>query len=210
MLPRMSRHFLAFALAAVFAPGLLSAQEPAPRPVLRPGDAVRITVWRKPEFTGEFELAPDGSIIHPLYRTLNVASIPLAEVEQRIGAYLQRYETTPQFVVEPLFRVVVSGEVRQPNVYLVPEATTVAQAVGRAGGATERGRLDQVRVLRGTQELVVDLTQPGTAGTEVRSGDHVVVRRRTDVFREYVVPAVNMLAAVASVISIIIVRTRSN
>src|SRR5690349_4287754 len=35
--------------------------------VLAPGDSVRVVVWRKPELSGDFIIAPDGSITHPLY-----------------------------------------------------------------------------------------------------------------------------------------------
>src|SRR5678815_5541740 len=53
---------LAFVWLVLTLPASLVAQEPAPtgiQNVLTPGDSVRITVWRKPEFSGDYVIAPD-------------------------------------------------------------------------------------------------------------------------------------------------------
>jgi protein involved in polysaccharide export with SLBB domain len=57
------------------------AQENRPssdQAVLSPGDSVRIVVWRKPEFSGDFVVAPNGTITHPLFRAVQVGGIPFA------------------------------------------------------------------------------------------------------------------------------------
>src|SRR5512142_2074122 len=115
---------------------------------LRPGDAVRIVVWRKPEMSGDFQVAADGSVKHPLYRDLKVAGLSMEKVQANLRNLLASYEADPQFLVEPLFRVAVAGEVRKPDLYTLPLETTIGQAVALAGGATERGRLDRVKLIR--------------------------------------------------------------
>src|SRR5215218_6153155 len=72
---RTMRHLMLWLVPIVtlVMPELVAAQTPAPAPrteavSLSPGDSVRITVWRKPEFSGDFIVAPDGTISHPLYR----------------------------------------------------------------------------------------------------------------------------------------------
>ena len=77
---------------------------------LNPGDVLRITVWRKPELSGEFIIATDGTVSHPLYRSVRVTGIPLPAVETRIREFLGMLEENPQFVVEPLD---LSASVRQ-------------------------------------------------------------------------------------------------
>ena len=183
------------------------AQDPATGPTsLRPGDAVRITVWRQPELSGEFTISEQGTIQHPLYREIEVAGVPVSEARARVRAYLSRLEENPQFVVEPLLRVSVGGEVRQPSLYRLSPETSIAQAVAMAGGASDRGRLDQVRLLRDGEERWIDLTSPqsGLAQSPVRSGDQIFVERRTSIFRDYVAPAGSIIAALAAVANIIL------
>jgi polysaccharide export outer membrane protein len=174
-------------------------------PILKPGDYVHIGVWRQPDFSGEFEVAADGSIGHPLYRAVRVAGVPLSVADDRLRAFLRRYEETPTFTMTARFRVIVSGEVRDPKLYSLAPEVTIAQAVALAGGPTERAQLDQVRVQRGTDQLVVDLAQPGGGGEQaIRSGDHIVVPRRRNFFQEIVVPAASVASGVAGLISLVL------
>jgi protein involved in polysaccharide export with SLBB domain len=189
--------------------------QPAQQPVaggsaLSPGDVVRITVWRKPELSGEFVVNGDGSVSHPLYRDVRVAGIPLESVEARLREFLTKLEANPQFVVEPLLRVAVSGEVRQPNLYTLRPETSLAQAVAMAGGPTERGRRDRVRLTRQSQELLVDLRRGDAsgAGMPVRSGDQILVEQHRAIFRDLVSPAVSFLGATAAVVSVILYNGR--
>jgi protein involved in polysaccharide export with SLBB domain len=173
---------------------------------LAPGDVIRIVVWRRPEMSGDFVVAFDSTIIHPLYREVKVAGVPLSMVEERVRVFLTKYETNPAFVLSPLLRVFVGGEVRLPNVYSLPPGTTVAQAVALAGGPTDRGRLDDVLIVRHKDREVLDLTLPDTRAvrTETRSGDQVYVGRRLSFFNDVLAPASAVFAAVATVVSIII------
>ncbi|HET9982418.1 MAG TPA: polysaccharide biosynthesis/export family protein [Longimicrobiales bacterium] len=205
----MKKLALPLVFGALLAPATVSAQMPAPAapaPLLQPGDAVRVTVWRRPELSGEFDLAADGAPRHPLYRDVRIAGVPADTVEARVRQFLSRYEENPRFVVEPLLRVAVGGEVRQPSLYAFAPEVTVANAIARAGGATERGRLDRVRVLRGGRELRVDLTRSdGGLGSErVRSGDQIVVGRRRDVFREVIGPTASLAGAAAAIANILL------
>lgn len=198
-----------FMLTARAAPGQAVAS-PGPAATLATGDVLRITVWRRPEFSGDFVIAPDGTITHPLYRSIRVGGVPMPEVESRIRAFLVRFEADPAFVLSPLLRVVVGGEVRQPNVYSVVPGTTLAQVLAMAGGPTERGRLDQVTVIRDLAPQMVDLTRPslGTMNLEVRSGDQVVVARGTSFFRDVAAPAGSIIAALAAVTSVFVQLSR--
>jgi protein involved in polysaccharide export with SLBB domain len=172
------------------------------RAVLAAGDVVRITVWRRPELSGEFAVSAAGTLIHPLYRTVRVGGQPFSEVEARLIEFLQSLEANPQISVQPLLRVAVGGEVRTPNLYSLPPETTIAQAVALAGGMSERGRLDRVRLVRGGEAVLIDLTSPETnlAHITIRSGDQIFVARRVSIFREYIAPASSVVAALASLV----------
>lgn len=200
--------FAALVAAALVAASVLpgSGQAvPAAAPVLNPGDVVRITVFRKPELSGEVVIAADGTLRHPLYRDIPVVGLALTDAEARIRERLSRYEVNPQFVIEPLLRVSVSGQVRQPSLYSLAPETTVAQAVALAGGVTDQGRMDRVRLIRGGQEIRVDLqsTREGPAQSPVRSGDQIVVDRRVNVFREYIAPSGGIAAALVALINLV-------
>ncbi len=196
-----------------------AAQEPraqSEQGVLTPGDSVRIVVWRRPEFSGDFVVAPDGSITHPLYRSVQVAGVPFARAESNLRTFLARFEENPQFVVEPLIRVAISGEVVRPQVFALRPETTIGEAVARAGGSNPNGARTRVRVIRSgaggqQQELRVNLNDPssGSATLPVRSGDQIVIDRRRSFFRDIVVPALGVIGSVASV-GILIDRVSSN
>jgi polysaccharide export outer membrane protein len=173
--------------------------------VLTPGDSVRIVVWRKPEFSGDFVVAPNGTITHPLFRSVQVAGVPFATAEANLRRFLARFEENPEFVMEPLIRVAISGEVERPLVYALRPETTVAEAVARAGGATQLGARNRVRVLRlqpsGQQEqLLVNLTDPqaGYGRIPIRSGDQIIIDRRKSFMRDILLPTLGVIGSIAS------------
>ena len=172
---------------------------------LSPGDVLRITVWRKPELSGEFTIAGNGTILHPLYRDVRVVGIPMTDVETLIRGVIGKIETAP-FVLEPLLRVSVEGEVRLPSVYSLRPETSVAQAISLAGGPTLDARVDKVRLIRSDRETFVDLRQASSGATHImiRSGDRIVVERNRAVFREIITPAITILGATAAVVSVIL------
>ena len=92
--------------------GAVSAQRLA-RPLedraLRPGDVLRINVWRHPELSGDFVVAPDSTLVDPVYQVVKVAGAPLAVVRERLRAVLSTYEQGVPFVLEPVFPVTVAG-----------------------------------------------------------------------------------------------------
>jgi polysaccharide export outer membrane protein len=186
-----------------------AAQQPrsqGEQAVLTPGDSVRIVVWRKPEFSGDYVVAPDNTITHPLFRAVKVGGIPFATAEANLRGFLSRFEENPQFVMEPLIRVSVSGEVTRPQVFATRPETTIGEAVARAGGTTETGARNRIRVLRfepgGQQaQLTVNLSDPNstTATLPVRSGDQIVVDRRKSFFKDILQPALVVIGSVASI-----------
>jgi protein involved in polysaccharide export with SLBB domain len=174
---------------------------------VQPGDVVRITVWRKPELSGDFRIAEDSAIAHPLYRTVRIVGLSLPAAREQIAAFLRGFDADPQFVVEPLLRVTVRGEVVRSNVYSLAPSTTLAQALALAGGPSDRGRRDRVLLVRGQSATPVLLTGASASGL-VRSGDELVVERQRSVFREVVTPTFTIVGALAGVVSIILRSTR--
>lgn len=188
-------------LLSVAAPSL-AAQTEAPLTLL-PGDMLRITVWRQAELSGEFRILADGTIGHPLYQSVNVRSLALPALTTRLREFLSTYEQNPQFVIEPLLRVTVGGQVRSPDLYMLPVGTTLSQAIAQAGGATESGNLGKVRLVREGQAQRINLTDAGSAaaGMPIRSGDELLVGQRSNVLRDVIGPFASILGAAAAIVS---------
>lgn len=193
---------LPFAVAGAQGPTAASVTDPT----VRAGDVLRVTVWRLPEFSGEIAVTADGTLEHPLYQEVQVAGAPLSVVKDRLREFLTRYELDPRLVIELLLPVTVAGEVRSPSLYPLPRGTTLGQAVALAGGPTERGRLDRVRLLRGQQELRIDLTDQASSRPimAVQSGDQVFVGRRSqfNFLRDVFMPLLSLTAATAAIINV--------
>ena len=167
---------------------------------------MRVVVWRRPEFSGDFVVAPNGTITHPLYRSVTVGGVPFATAEANLRRFLSRFEENPEFVMEPLVRVSVSGEVDRPRVYALRPETTIAEAVGVAGGVTRDGNRGRVRILRTedngvVREFAADLNDPekGAGGSPILSGDQIVVDRRRNFMRDVILPALGVIGSVASI-----------
>jgi protein involved in polysaccharide export with SLBB domain len=187
--------------------GLASAQRARPPldPALRPGDVLRINVWRHPELSGDFVVAPDSSLVDPVYQGVKVAGQPLVVVRDRLRGVLGTYEQGVPFVLEPLFPVTVAGEVRQPNLYRLPEGTTFAQAIAQAGGPTELGQLNKVSVIRRDSTMMINLGSGYSRyqGLVISSGDQILVGRRSNfnVVRDALYPLASLTAAVAAILA---------
>lgn len=199
----MRRLVLSLLLALCAAPAAVPAAAQDTTAAVRPADVIRLSVWRQPDFTGEFPIAPDGTILHPLLSSVRVVGRTRDQVRAQLHEVLLGYERDPQFVFDYLYRVGVTGEVRLPNLYPLPPETTIAQAVAAAGGVAEFGRLEQVRLMRGGREVILDLRDPSpeVAEMRIRSGDQIRVTRRGASWRDYVGLGASLVAAVASVVA---------
>lgn len=184
-----------------------AAMAPSMTVSLRTGDAVRLYVWRQPDLSGEFFVLPDGSLAHPLLRDAKVAGLQFQDAMARIRSVLQRYDADPLFVAEPLVRITVGGEVARGARYFLPPETDMAQAVAEAGGITDMGRRDRVRLFRGSEARIYDLgsVEDGADQVLIQSGDQILVDRRSTTGRDIVQPLAAVIGATASIISLILI-----
>jgi polysaccharide export outer membrane protein len=193
------------AAAALLAAALLPADAAAQDGVLNPGDLVRVTVYRNPDLSGQMEVGADGTLLHPLYRDLRVTGLTSEQLNERLATHLARYGAEPAFVAEPLMRVTVSGEVRQPQVATVRPGTTVFQALAIAGGVSPSGRPSRVQLVRQGESRMLDLTQPTAPGAmePVRSGDLIVVDRRPTWVRDVLTPVASVVSVGIAIINLL-------
>ena len=194
---------LGFALFAA-APGAIQAQSPAAGADggLQPGDIVEVTVWQRDELSGNFTVAPDGSLSHPLYRQVRVTGIPVNQVEDRVRSFLSAYESNPQIIVQPLYHVAISGPVMRPDIYNLPPGTTLSQAITRAGGVLDGGDREEVLLIRDGQETELNLTEADDMLMALQSGDQIIVTTDSGLggFRSVILPVIQIATSVAHLI----------
>jgi protein involved in polysaccharide export with SLBB domain len=214
--------FVAFAL-----PALLQAQDSVRVPVppvdtasqqaversvgvLRPGDALKITVWREKELTGEYVIDARGLVQIPGLGDIVVAGLTPMEAKERLSEQLvRRGIIAPEISVQPVIRVSVLGEVRSPGLLSVEPGTNLIHLITLAGGPTERANMKAVRVIRAGRPYEVDLQSAlsgSSAGRVVLfSNDVVFLDRKRGLTRENLSFGMNMLTAVLSIVSVVTV-----
>jgi polysaccharide export outer membrane protein len=150
---------------------------------LRPGDVLKIAVFRDKELTGDYPIDARGYVQIPGLGVIKAAGLEPTEVTDRLRlALIERGFARPEISVQPLIRVSVLGEVRSPNMYPVDPGTSLLQLLTVAGGPTDRARLQDTRVIRDGRAFRVDMDGGlhGTAAGRVvlYSNDVVVVGRK--------------------------------
>lgn len=118
----------------------VSAEAPAPpstvaRYILRPGDIVRLRIWREPDLSGDFPVDEFGRVNLPLVGTYPVADETRESLEKKlVAAYSGSVQNLSMDVIF-FRRIPVVGAVRTPGLYPVEPTMTVADAIALAGGS---------------------------------------------------------------------------
>ena len=151
--------------------------------VLRPGDLLKIAVFRDKELSGDYQIDARGYVQIPGLGVIKAAGLEPTDVTDRLRlALVERGFARPEISVQPMIRVSVLGEVRSPNVYPVDPGTSLLQLLTVAGGPTDRAKLKDTRVIREGRAFRVDM-EAGLKGSAagrivLYSNDVVVVARK--------------------------------
>ena len=216
---------LATLAIVMFAPARAGAQDPVPAiggpdtvyrsvGVLRPGDALRVVVFRQKELSGEFLIDSRGQLQMPGVGTIQAAGLEPQQVTIRLRqALLERGFADPEISVQPLIRVSVLGEIRAPALYPVDPGTSLIQLLTIAGGPTPGANLRQTRVVREGRVFEVDLQSAliGSAAGRVvlYSNDVVVVPKRSGFTRENVSFALNLATSALALATFVVTLNNS-
>lgn len=156
------------------------AQNPTPAPAgIRPGDVVKVDVWREPDYTRDYLVDTRGAINLPQLGLLRVAGRTPDWLSDTITAGYRRVLANPTITVIVTMRVTVTGEVGHPGVFTVDPTTTVGDLLAVAGGPTPLGNRNKIQLVRNGRVIVTSLA----AGTvlqrsPVQSGDQLFVPQR--------------------------------
>ena len=91
------------------------------RYILGPGDGLEIELVDLPEFSGQFNIGPDGTLYLPRLRAIYVEGLTVEELRIHLAEQFRTYVLDPQVYVRPVvyrpIRVYVGGEVKRPGYY---------------------------------------------------------------------------------------------
>jgi polysaccharide export outer membrane protein len=142
---------------------------------LRPGDEVKVQVWREEELSGEFAVDDRGIVTLPLLGEREVTGLAAPELRDRLLADYREYLQNPSVEVTVLRRLTILGGVNEPGLYPVDASVSVAEALGLAGGISPIGNGGDIRLIRDGRVIRQDLDEATVvASTDIRSGDQLV------------------------------------
>jgi len=147
---------------------------------LRPGDRIELQFRRDRELNSSIIVDERGEAVFPKLGVLDVGDVTIAGLQDTLRTRYAEYLRHPELEVSVLRRVVVNGEVRAPNVYMLDVASSgVRDAIARAGGLLETSNRKKVYVVRdGERVHVKNWENSRGPETDLQSGDQIIVGRK--------------------------------
>jgi len=200
----LSRLFATAAALSVLASCVLVAQTTSVVPVatatLRPGDALRVRVSKEPDLSGEFMVDEHGEVTLPRLGRRLVLGLAIDTVRAHVIRDYEQVLRDVTIEVTPLYRVRVTGAVRNPGLFTVDATMSVADAIGLAGGVSPQGRNGRVSLMRDGQELPTPVSPAARlVDLKLRSSDEIYIPERPWLARNAGV-AIGAVSAAASLL----------
>lgn len=202
---KLARSLVALLAAASVLPacaGGQAADPPAPdsardsQQLLRPGDVVRLRIWREPDLSGEYQVQNSGTVVFPRLGEYVVIDETPMTLEARLLVDYRQYLRNPSIEVTVLRRVNVLGAVNRPGVYNVDPTVAISDVIAMAGGATPIGDPSDIRVMREGEVLTTQIDERTVIGNSpIRSGDQIYVPERSWIARNTGIVATLISAA---------------
>ena len=186
----VGRLFSILALACGVGASALTAQTAAqaaagtfaglPAAHLAAGDDVVVVVFQEKELSARVYVDGQNQIALPRIGSIVVSGLTSDMLRDTVRSRYALFLRDPSVDVRALRRVTVNGAVLKPDVYYVDPSLTLRDVVARAGGVTSEGDTRRVTIVRGSDATRFPKWQETAEGqTELRSGDEVVVGRRS-------------------------------
>jgi protein involved in polysaccharide export with SLBB domain len=148
--------------------------------LLRPGDRIELQFRRDRELSGAVNVNERGEAVFPKLGIIDVTKVTVGSLQDTLRTRYSAYLREPELEITVLRRIVVNGEVRMPNIYMVDVTSGVRDAIARAGGLLETASRSKVSVIRdGVERRVSNWDRNQGPETDLQSGDQVVVGRKS-------------------------------
>lgn len=162
------------------AQSLQSAPSRFPTARLAAGDDVVVVVFQEKELSARVYVDDRNQIALPRLGAFDVGAMTSEMLRDTIRARYAAFLREPAVDVRALRRITVNGSVLKPDVYYVDPSMTLRDVIARAGGVTSEGSPKRVSLVRGSEATPYPNWAETAEGlTELRSGDQIVVGRRS-------------------------------
>ncbi len=195
------------AAVAVAATATPAAAQSGSDLVLRPGDALRITVWPNAELGGDFPVEETGFVYLPFLGEVRATGIPVEELRTELRTGYSQAMQNPVVSITPLFRVGVVGAVRNQGIFPITPTDNVLDVIQLAGGFDPNANTEKVRIVREGEVVNLDAYAALNTGDmlpievlRLRSGDQIVVPAKSGFNAAIVFGIINSLLATALLI----------
>lgn len=140
---------------------LTSLEEVSKKPpnatyIIEPPDTIQVSVLGEPDVNVQQQVRQDGIVTLPHLGETQVAMKTTEELQEELEEKYAEYYKDPQVrVTVTQYRskyIYVYGEVRNPGPQSYTGYQTLSEAVGQAGGLTNRADYNEVKVVRGDPE----------------------------------------------------------
>lgn len=148
---------------------------------LRPGDRIELQFRRDRELNSSVSVNERGEAVFPKLGIIDLTDVTIGALQDTLRTRYADFLRAPELEVTVLRRVVVNGEVRAPNIYMLDVASsTVRDAIARAGGLLETANKNKVFIVRGDRrERVKNWESNQGPEADLMSGDQIVVGRKS-------------------------------
>jgi len=123
---------------------------------INPGDSLLISVWKEEGLSLEVLVTPDGKCTFPLIGQIDAAGRTADAVALEVVQRLKQFMPDPVAVVSIISiegnKFFVIGQVSDPGAYVMNTSLDVMQALSIAGGTTPFADLNDIRILRRTED----------------------------------------------------------
>ncbi len=118
------------------------------------GDRILLTVEGEQALSDTFTVQEGPQIVLPTIGSVPLHGVLRTELKDYLTQFIAKYIRDPVVHARTLIRILVAGDVAQPNYYLIPSEALITDAVARAGGPREDAKLQEMSVQRANKELI--------------------------------------------------------
>ena len=141
-------------MSPVYGEGVRSSTASLSSYMLGPGDRISLSFVIIDDYSGEYQILPDGTINLPLVGKVAVGDFTIEQAGIRITNRYRRYLNYPDVTLDLVagrpIRIAMTGEVNRPGTYTIStleeSVPNVTEAIQLAGGITQLADIRNVQV----------------------------------------------------------------